>query len=123
MTSAVAVAEVADPVCVVLPSLTAVEEIVLGARGLAADTRGRTVVQMSTISPALTERLARECATRGVAFLDSATRKSYEAKVFSGAVPVYPIIFAAACGSGKAAWHSGIEPGELDSAGTEWEIS
>jgi 3-hydroxyisobutyrate dehydrogenase-like beta-hydroxyacid dehydrogenase len=70
VTSAVAVAEVADPVCVVLPSLTAVEEIVLGARGLAADTRGRTVVQMSTISPALTERLARECATRGVAFLD-----------------------------------------------------
>src|SRR5439155_724615 len=61
---------VADPVCVVLPSLAAVEEIVLGARGLAAGARGPTVVQMSTISPALTERLARECATRGVAFLD-----------------------------------------------------
>lgn len=68
--SAAAVAEVADPVCVVLPSLAAVEEIVLGARGLAAGARGRTVVQMSTISPALTERLARACATRGVAFLD-----------------------------------------------------
>jgi len=66
-TSAAAVAEVADPVCVVLPSLTAVEETV---RGLAAGARGRTVVQMSTISPALTERLARECATRSVAFLD-----------------------------------------------------
>ena len=70
VTSAAAVAEVADPVCVVLPSLAAVEEIVLGARGLAAAARGRTVVQMSTISPALTERLARECATRGVDFLD-----------------------------------------------------
>src|SRR5205809_350432 len=68
--SAAAVAEAADPVCVVLPSLAAVEEIVLGARGLAAGARGPTVVQMSTISPALTERLARECATRGVAFLD-----------------------------------------------------
>ena len=67
VTSAAAVAEVADPVCVVLPSLTAVEETV---RGLAAGARGRTVVQMSTISPALTERLARECATRSVAFLD-----------------------------------------------------
>ena len=71
VTSAAAVAEAADPVCVVLPSLTAVEEIVLGARGLAAGARGgRTIVQMSTISPALTERLARECATQGVAFLD-----------------------------------------------------
>jgi len=70
VTSAAAVAEVADPVCVVLPSLAAVEEIVLGARGLAAGARGPTVVQMSTISPALTERLARECATRSVAFLD-----------------------------------------------------
>src|SRR2546428_5434526 len=68
--SAAAVAEAADPVCVVLPSLAAVEEVVLGSGGLAATTRGRTVVQMSTISPALTERLARECAARGVAFLD-----------------------------------------------------
>src|SRR5215470_6286522 len=38
--------------------------------GLAAAARGRTIVQMSTISPALTERLARECAARGVDFLD-----------------------------------------------------
>jgi 3-hydroxyisobutyrate dehydrogenase-like beta-hydroxyacid dehydrogenase len=70
VTSVAAVAEVADPVCVVLPSLTAVEEVVLGARGVAAGARGRTIVQMSTISPALTERLAQACATRGVAFLD-----------------------------------------------------
>jgi 3-hydroxyisobutyrate dehydrogenase len=70
VTSAAAVAEAADPICVVLPSLAVVEEVVLGARGLAATARGRTVVQMSTISPALTERLARECAQRGVAFLD-----------------------------------------------------
>jgi 3-hydroxyisobutyrate dehydrogenase-like beta-hydroxyacid dehydrogenase len=65
--SAAAVAEVADPICVVLPSLSAVEDVV---RGLAISARGRTVVQMSTISPALTERLARECAERDVGFLD-----------------------------------------------------
>src|SRR5437867_6598234 len=65
--SAAAVAEAADPVCVVLPSLSAVEDVV---HALAATARGRTVVQMSTISPALTERLARECAQRGVDFLD-----------------------------------------------------
>jgi 3-hydroxyisobutyrate dehydrogenase-like beta-hydroxyacid dehydrogenase len=65
--SAAAVAEAADPICVVLPSLSAVEDVV---RGLAATARDRTVVQMSTISPALAERLARECAQRGVDFLD-----------------------------------------------------
>src|SRR3989475_9935571 len=74
VTSAAAVAEVADPVCVVLPSLAAVEEIVLGARGLAAAARGRTVVQMSPISPALTERLGRGGGTRGVDFLDCPIR-------------------------------------------------
>jgi putative dehydrogenase len=68
--SAAAVAQTADPICVVLPSLAAVEEAVLGPRGLAATAHGRTVVQMSTISPTLSERLARECAARGVDFLD-----------------------------------------------------
>src|SRR5438046_684735 len=43
--SAAAVAEAADPVCVVLPSLAAVEEVLLGAGGLAATARGRTVVE------------------------------------------------------------------------------
>jgi 3-hydroxyisobutyrate dehydrogenase-like beta-hydroxyacid dehydrogenase len=69
-TSAAAVSEAADPICVVLPSLSAVEDVVLGAGGLADVARGRTILQMSTISPALTERLARECAARGVVFLD-----------------------------------------------------
>src|SRR3989442_7204690 len=63
--SAAAVAAAADPVCVVLPSLAAVEEVVLGAGGLAATARGRTVGQMSTISPALTERLARRGGAAG----------------------------------------------------------
>jgi 3-hydroxyisobutyrate dehydrogenase-like beta-hydroxyacid dehydrogenase len=65
------VVEAADLVCVVLPSLAAVEEVVLGPAGIAAAARrGQTVAQMSTISPALTERLAAECRARGVAFLD-----------------------------------------------------
>ena len=65
------VVDAADLVCVVLPSLAAVEEVVLGPAGIAAAARrGQTVAQMSTISPALTERLAAECRARGVAFLD-----------------------------------------------------
>ena len=65
------VVEAADLVCVLLPSLAAVEEVVLGSAGIvAAARRGQTVVQMSTISPALTERLARDCRARGLGFLD-----------------------------------------------------
>jgi 3-hydroxyisobutyrate dehydrogenase-like beta-hydroxyacid dehydrogenase len=62
-----AVIEAADPVCVILPSLVAVEEVV-GV--LAGAGPGRTIVQMSTISPALTERLARDAAAHGARFLD-----------------------------------------------------
>jgi putative dehydrogenase len=69
--SAEAAAESADAVCVVLPSLTSVEDVIVGPRGLAASGgSGRTIIQMSTISPALTERLAREVSARGLAFLD-----------------------------------------------------
>ena len=61
----------ADAVCVVLPSLASVEEVILGTGGLVARRRqGQTIVQMSTISPALTRRLAREVDTRGMHFLD-----------------------------------------------------
>ena len=69
--SVAGVVEAADLVCVVLPSLAAVEEVVLGPGGIAASARrDRTVAQMSTISPTLSERLARECRARGVGFLD-----------------------------------------------------
>ena len=61
----------AEAVCVVLPTLAGVEDVILGAAGIAARARvGSPVIQMSTISPALTERLAREVAARGRAFLD-----------------------------------------------------
>ena len=61
----------ADAVCVILPSLASVEEVILGADGLVARGRpGQTIVQMSTISPALTRRLAREVGARDLSFLD-----------------------------------------------------
>jgi 3-hydroxyisobutyrate dehydrogenase-like beta-hydroxyacid dehydrogenase len=70
---AASVADVAaaDVVCVLLPSLASVEQVILGADGLVALGRpGQTIVQMSTISPALTRRLAREVDGRGRHFLD-----------------------------------------------------
>jgi putative dehydrogenase len=69
--SAAAVAAAAEAICVVLPSLAAVEEVILGVDGLIARGRtGQTIIQMSTISPTLTRRLAREVNGRGRHFLD-----------------------------------------------------
>ena len=69
--SAADVARAAEVVCTVLPSLATVEEAILGASGIVAAGRpGQAIVQMSTISPLLTERLARETAARGLVFLD-----------------------------------------------------
>ena len=69
--SAAAVAQSAEAVCTLLPSLAAAEKAVLGRDGILAGARpGLTVIQMSTISPALTERLAREVTGKGLGFLD-----------------------------------------------------
>jgi 3-hydroxyisobutyrate dehydrogenase len=69
--SAAAVAAEAAGVCTILPSLATVESVVLGPDGLVgAAPAGRTVIQMSTISPALTRRLAEAARARGVEFLD-----------------------------------------------------
>lgn len=69
--SAAAVARSTEAVCTLLPSLASVEEAILGDNGIVAGARaGLTVIQMSTISPALTERLARETSGRGLSFLD-----------------------------------------------------
>jgi len=69
--SASAVAQSAEAVCTLLPSLATVEEATLGAGGIVAGARpGLTVIQMSTISPTLTKRLAEEVAARGLGFLD-----------------------------------------------------
>lgn len=65
------VAAAAEVLCTVLPTPAAVEEVLLGPRGLAATPRaGQTVLQMSTISPALTEHLASALQARGLVFLD-----------------------------------------------------
>jgi 3-hydroxyisobutyrate dehydrogenase-like beta-hydroxyacid dehydrogenase len=70
-TSAADVARGSEVVCTVLPSLAAVEAVILGAGGVTEGARpGQTICQMSTISPALTERLARETGARGLTFLD-----------------------------------------------------
>jgi putative dehydrogenase len=69
--SAAAVAESAEAVCTLLPSLAAVEEATLGPGGIVAGARpGLTVIQMSTISPTLTTRLDEEMAARKLGFLD-----------------------------------------------------
>jgi 3-hydroxyisobutyrate dehydrogenase-like beta-hydroxyacid dehydrogenase len=69
--SAEAVAQAAEIVCTILPSLASVEAAILGPHGALAGARPRQpLVQMSTISPALTERLARETYARGAEFLD-----------------------------------------------------
>jgi 3-hydroxyisobutyrate dehydrogenase-like beta-hydroxyacid dehydrogenase len=69
--SAADVARASDAVCTILPSLAAVESAILGVDGvMAGGRRGQTIVQMSTISPELTGRLAREAAAHGLTFLD-----------------------------------------------------
>ena len=69
--SAADVARAADPIFTVLPTLAAVESAILGADGAVAGARpGQTIAQMSTISPELTRRLAREVQARGLTFLD-----------------------------------------------------
>src|SRR5207237_9239320 len=58
-------------VCTVLSPVDAVEAVVLWGDGVFRAPRpGRTVAQRSTISPALTERLARDVTARGLGFLD-----------------------------------------------------
>ncbi len=69
--SARAVALASEAVCVLLPTLPTVEAAVLGPDGVAAAGKpGQVLIQMSTISPALTARLAAESRTRGLDFLD-----------------------------------------------------
>ena len=69
--SSAAVAQSAEAVCTLLPSLAAAEAAMIGRDGIVSGGRpGLTVIQMSTISPTLTERLAREITAKGLGFLD-----------------------------------------------------
>ncbi len=66
------VAHASDVVITMLTSSPDVEEIVLGAGGLLENARtGLAIVDMSTISPAVSKRIAAACAEREVAFLDA----------------------------------------------------
>ncbi|HEV2235862.1 MAG TPA: NAD(P)-dependent oxidoreductase [Ktedonobacterales bacterium] len=59
-------------VITMLPNAPEVEEVVLGARGvLEGAAPGTVVVDMSTIAPSASRRLAAACAARSVAFLDA----------------------------------------------------
>jgi 3-hydroxyisobutyrate dehydrogenase-like beta-hydroxyacid dehydrogenase len=69
--SAAVVARSAEAVCTVLPSLATAESAIVGRDGVLDGAHpGLAVIQMSTISPRLTEALAREVTARGLGFLD-----------------------------------------------------
>jgi 3-hydroxyisobutyrate dehydrogenase-like beta-hydroxyacid dehydrogenase len=58
-------------VCTVLPSLATAESAIVGREGVLEGAHSSlAVIQMSTISPRLTEALARDVASRGLGFLD-----------------------------------------------------
>jgi 3-hydroxyisobutyrate dehydrogenase len=66
------VAEQTDVVITMVPNSSDVESVILGADGVAAGARpGLIVVDMSTIDPAVSKRLAAALAMRGVAMLDA----------------------------------------------------
>jgi 2-hydroxy-3-oxopropionate reductase len=65
-------ARAADVVFTILPSLDSVSAVIRGPGGLCdRASPGATVVQMSTISPALTRSLAEAVVARGLRFLDA----------------------------------------------------
>jgi 4-hydroxybutyrate dehydrogenase / sulfolactaldehyde 3-reductase len=66
------VAAVSDVVFTMLPDSAAVETVIAGPAGvLAAGARGQTIVDMSTVDPEVTDRLASAAAEAGRAFADA----------------------------------------------------
>ena len=62
----------ADAVFTILPSLETVEAAIVGPGGIVASlARPGAIIQMSTISPTLTRRLAEAAASAGLGFLDA----------------------------------------------------
>ncbi|NWJ98535.1 MAG: NAD(P)-dependent oxidoreductase [Chloroflexi bacterium] len=67
-----AVAEISDLVITMVPDSPEVEEVILGAEGVLGGAQvGTVVVDMSTINPATSRKVANQCAEKGVAFLDA----------------------------------------------------
>lgn len=67
-----AVAMVSDVVITMLPNSPQVEEVVMGEQGILAGARkGLTIIDMSTIAPAMSRKLGESAAQQGVQFLDA----------------------------------------------------
>lgn len=70
--SARAVAMASEIVITMVPNLPQVEEVVTGAQGILEGTRkGLIIVDMSTIAPVVSRRMAEEAAAKGAHFLDA----------------------------------------------------
>ena len=70
--SSAAVADDSDLVVTMLPNSASVEEVLLGAGGVLARLRpGGAVMDMSTVDPLLTDRIAAAAAEKGIAFVDA----------------------------------------------------
>ena len=70
--SAAAVADDSDVVVTMLPNSASVEEVLLGAGGVLARLRpGSAVMDMSTVDPLLTDRIAAVAAKKEIAFVDA----------------------------------------------------
>ena len=66
------VAKSSEIVVTMLPDSTIVERVISGADGVLANARpGMTIMDMSTIDPLVTDRLAAAAAEQGVAFVDA----------------------------------------------------
>ena len=67
-----ALAAASDLVITMLPNSASVEDVLLGSGGVLAGLRaGSGVMDMSTVDPLLTDRLASAAAERGIAFVDA----------------------------------------------------
>ena len=67
-----AVAAGSDVVITMLPNSAIVEEVIAGPRGVLADSRpGGVVMDMSTVDPLVTDRLAAAARARGCGFVDA----------------------------------------------------
>jgi 4-hydroxybutyrate dehydrogenase / sulfolactaldehyde 3-reductase len=70
--SAATVADDSDLVVTMLPNSASVQDVLLGSGNVLARLRqGCTVMDMSTVDPLLTDRLAAAAAQRGIAFVDA----------------------------------------------------
>src|ERR1700680_248755 len=67
-----AVAMASDLVITILPNSPEVEEVVTGPQGVLEGARkGLIIIDMSTIAPSVTRKLAQSASTRGIHFLDA----------------------------------------------------